>query len=59
MIIFGGTTEGREIAEYLSDNRIKAYVSVASDYGANLLPQSDYITVLNDRMDAKKCVIFS
>lgn len=54
MIIFGGTTEGREIAEYLSDNRIKAYVSVASDYGANLLPQSDYITVLNDRMDAKK-----
>ena len=31
--IFGGTTEGRLLAEYCSREKIEAWVSVASEYG--------------------------
>ena len=39
ILIFGGTTEGRLLAEYCADNDIPADVSVATEYGASLLPQ--------------------
>lgn len=51
-MIFGGTTEGRELARFCADNQIKAYVSVTSDYGAKLLPKSAYLTLSCDSMDA-------
>ena len=35
--IFGGTTEGRLLAEYCGRERIPAWVSVASEYGEELL----------------------
>ena len=38
ILIFGGTTEGRELSEYCANNDITADVSVATDYGASLLP---------------------
>ena len=44
--IAGGTTEGRKLAGYAARFQIKAYVSVATTYGASLLPVSPYITVL-------------
>ena len=50
LLIFGGTTEGRELAEYCSVNGIAADVSVATDYGAALLPSG--IRVLCGRLDA-------
>lgn len=34
--IFGGTTEGRLLAEYCSREKIEAWVSVASEYGEEL-----------------------
>ena len=49
--IAGGTTEGRKLAGYAARFQIKAYVSVATTYGASLLPVSPYITVLEGRMD--------
>ena len=49
--IAGGTTEGRKLAGYAARFHIKAYVSVATAYGASLLPESPYVTVLNGRMD--------
>lgn len=39
VLIFGGTTEGRELAEYCISNNINADVSVTTDYGASLLPK--------------------
>ena len=33
VVIFGGTSEGRRLAEYCRDKKIKAAVSVVSDYG--------------------------
>ena len=48
--IFGGTTEGRLLAEYCSREKIEAWVSVASEYGEELLQEElhfDYIREFN------------
>lgn len=52
ILLFGGTTEGREIACYLEENRISSFVSVASDYGKQVLPPMEFCRVLRGRMDA-------
>lgn len=49
--IAGGTTEGRKLAGYAARFQVKAFVSVATAYGASLLPKSPYVTVLEGRMD--------
>lgn len=49
LLIFGGTTEGRRLAEFCSENRIAADVSVTTDYGASLLPEG--ISVLTGKLD--------
>lgn len=38
ILIFGGTTEGRILAEFCAANAIPAVVSVTTEYGASLLP---------------------
>ena len=50
LLIFGGTTEGRELAEFCVHSGIPAAVSVATAYGAALLP--DGVEVLCGRLDA-------
>ena len=52
LLIFGGTTEGRELAEYCVKNGISADVSVATEYGASLLPAG--IKVLCGKLDAEQ-----
>ncbi len=37
LLIFGGTFEGRMLCEYLSKHSIEHWVSIATDYGKNLL----------------------
>ena len=54
LLIFGGTSEGRTIAERCAANKIYADVCVASDYAAGLLPASDYITVLVGKKSAEE-----
>ena len=49
-LIFGGTTEGRLLAEFCAANGIPCGVSVVSEYGASLLP--DGITVHTGRLDS-------
>lgn len=51
ILIFGGTTEGRLLAEFCAENEICADVSVTTDYGAELLPESGFINVLNGKLD--------
>lgn len=51
LLIFGGTTEGRRLAEFCSENHIHAYVSVATEYGGELLGQSPYLHILTGRRD--------
>ena len=52
LLIFGGTTEGRLLAEFCCANEIGAYVSVATEYGAELLPRSEQVHVLVGRADS-------
>lgn len=54
LLIFGGTTEGRQLAEFCAENGICADVSVATDYGASLLPEG--INVLCGRLDAEQMI---
>lgn len=49
--IAGGTTEGRKLAEYLAGRPLAVYVSVATAYGASLIPKAPNITVIVQRMD--------
>lgn len=58
VMLFGGTTEGRELAEFMSERKIPVWVSVTTEYGATLLPTSDYIMTLTGGMDEEKMYAF-
>ena len=42
ILIFAGTTEGRELAEVLSDSGVYSDVSVATEYGCMVMNESDF-----------------
>lgn len=54
ILIFAGTTEGRELAEYASARSIRCFVSTATGYGKSLLDHLDCITVLSGRMEEQE-----
>lgn len=49
ILIFAGTTEGRELAEFCAEKQIDADVSTATEYGSSLLPAG--IGVLSGRLN--------
>ena len=52
LLIFGGTTEGRELAETLSDKGQRVILSVATQYGKEMIPQqSQYLQIKVGRLD--------
>ena len=51
ILIFSGTTEGRMLAQTLSENGIHCIVSVATEYGEGVMPEMDGVTVHKGRMD--------
>lgn len=52
VLIFGGTTEGRILAEYCHEKGINAWVSVATVYGKMVLPESEFLHIHEAPMDA-------
>jgi precorrin-6Y C5,15-methyltransferase (decarboxylating) len=54
IIVFGGTTEGRQLAERLAAAAIHVVYCVATEYGKQPVTQSDYIKVHEGRMDASQ-----
>lgn len=58
ILIFGGTTEGRELADFCGKNKIGAYISVTTDYGAQLIPKSEHITVLTGKIGGSQILDF-
>ena len=54
VLIFGGTSEGRLIAERLSESKIGCDVCVATEYGKNLLAPGDYVNVLEGRLSEEE-----
>ena len=51
IVIFSGTTEGRMLAQTLSENGIQCIVSVATEYGEIVMPEMEGVTVHKGRMD--------
>ena len=57
-LIFGGTTEGRLLAEYCHEKGIGAWISVATGYGKMVLPESRYLHIHESPMDAGEMEAF-
>ncbi|MEY8353766.1 precorrin-6y C5,15-methyltransferase (decarboxylating) subunit CbiE [Lachnospiraceae bacterium 54-53] len=58
VLIFGGTTEGRLLAEYCHEKGISAWVSVATGYGKTVLPESRFLHIHEAPMDAGEMEAF-
>ena len=57
VLVFGGTTEGRILAEWLADQGDTPTVCVATEYGAELLPQRPGLTVHTGRMERQEMTV--
>lgn len=58
ILIFGGTTEGRRLAEFCEELGAGAYVSVAGAYGREMLAGLKKIKILEGRMDSEQMLAF-
>ena len=52
VLLFGGTSEGRLLAEYMSSLHLPSVVCVATDYGETLMDVRDPVHVRVGRLDA-------
>ena len=52
ILIFAGTTEGRQLIERLCQYHIQIHACVATEYGKEVLPHSKQITIHAQRMDS-------
>lgn len=55
--VFAGTTEGRELIEYLSDKEIKVTACVATEYGEEVIPNNK-ATIHVGRLDYDRMIEF-
>ena len=53
ILIFGGTSEGRELAFFCESKAIPVYVCVAGDYGSRALGNLKHVRVIEGRKDAE------
>lgn len=51
VIIFGGTTEGRRLAEFCGEHKIQTVVCVVSEYGEMLVPESPSVQVIRKALN--------
>lgn len=51
ILLFGGTSEGRELAEWLAGEGVSVTLCVATGYGASLIPSDPRIRVHTGRLD--------
>lgn len=54
ILIFAGTTEGRQLAEFLSRQKVRCIVSVATEYGGELLKENEYLKISSGRLDQQQ-----
>ena len=51
ILIFGGTTEGRELADFCHSNRIPAAVCVTTGFGKELLSSFNTLKIITGKKD--------
>jgi len=54
VLVFAGTTEGKEISSYLAENGIWVTTCVATEYGNMIMPQNDKIEVKAGRLEVEE-----
>ena len=54
--VFAGTTEGRELIEFLSTQDVSVTACVATEYGETLLPSADNLTISAKRLPVNEIV---
>ena len=54
LLLFAGTTEGRELAEYLAGCKAQVTACVATEYGETLISPQTNLTVHAGRMDRQQ-----
>ena len=52
VLLFGGTSEGRRLAEYMSSLRLSSLICVATEYGETVMDVQDPVRVRVGRLDA-------
>ena len=58
VLIFGGTSEGRVLADYCHTEKIKAWISLATGYGKQMLQESPYLHLRDTPMDQAEMEVF-
>ena len=58
IVVFGGTVEGRLLAEAFQNTALEVHICVATEYGASLLPDCFNIKIYTERMDADQMAEF-
>ena len=51
LMLFAGTTEGRELAQYLEKHKVHTKVFVATQYGEEILQSSEFIRVESGKLE--------
>lgn len=58
IVIFGGTTEGRRLAEAFAGTALPMRLCVATGYGASLLPQAENLQIHTGRLEPEEMKAF-
>ena len=53
IIVYGGTTEGREITDFLLSAGARVRACVATEYGESLLAENENLTISHERQDVE------
>ena len=53
VLIFAGTTEGRQLATVLSENGVSCIVCVATEYGKQTMPELEKVELRTGRLSPK------
>lgn len=56
--VMAGTTEGRRLADFLEEKKVRAWILVATQYGEKVLPDYTYCKVHTGRFDAGQLKAF-
>ncbi len=54
LLVFAGTSEGREVCEYFSSYGIPCFVCVTSEYGSNLVTENNFVKVLQGKLNSEE-----
>lgn len=54
VIVFAGTTEGRQLAQFLEKRQVPAHICVATEYGEQLLGENENLEISHERLNQEQ-----